>query len=60
LRSVGFISRSFEEVVAFFLLEEIADGSDSLPELVVCSGGRLSDQGLILANAISIGFMSWE
>ncbi len=43
LRSIGFITRSLEEVVAFFLLEEVADASDGLPELVVCSGSGLSE-----------------
>ena len=40
LRSIGFISCGFEEVVALFVLEEIADLADSLPELVIgsCSG----------------------
>ena len=50
LRSIGFISCSFEEVVAFFLLEEVADASNGLPELVVCSGSGLSDQGFDLGE----------
>jgi hypothetical protein len=43
LRLVGFMSRSFEEVVAFFVPEEVADVSDRLPKLVVHSGCRLSE-----------------
>ena len=50
MRSIGFISCSFEEVVAFFVLEDVADGSDGLPELVIGSGGGLSDQGLDLGE----------
>jgi hypothetical protein len=37
LRSIGFVSCGFEEIVAFFFLEEGADVTDRLPELVVCS-----------------------
>lgn len=50
LRSFGFISCGFEEVVAFFFGEEVADLSDRLPELVVGSGSGLSDQGLELGE----------
>ena len=51
LRSIGFMSCGFEEVVAFFVPEEVADVSDRLPELVIGSGGRLSDQGFYLIPA---------
>ena len=50
LRSTGFISRSGEEVGAFFFLEDAADASDSFPELVMGSGGCLSDQGFDLGE----------
>ena len=50
LRSIGFISCGFEEVVALFVLEEVADLSDGLPELVAGSGCGFSDQGFELGE----------
>ena len=59
LRLIGFIVCSFEKVVALFVIEDVADASDSLPELVVCSGCGLSDQGLDLdkchADRVRVG-----
>ena len=46
MRSIGFISCCFEEVVALFFLEEVADVADGFPELVVGPGCGFSDQGL--------------
>ena len=46
LLSIGFVSCSFEEVVALFFLEDVADVADGFPELVVGSGCGFSDQGL--------------
>ena len=64
LRSIGFIPCGFEEVVAFFILEEVADVSDGLLELVIASGGRLSDQRLELGESnldwIEIGGIWWQ
>jgi hypothetical protein len=50
LRSFGLISCRFEEVVAFFFPEEVADLDDFLPELVVGSGSGFSDQSLELGE----------
>ena len=50
LRSIGLISCRFEEVVALFFLEEVADLADGFPELVVGSGCGFSDQGLELGE----------
>ena len=46
LRSIGFISCCFEEVVALFFLEEVADVAEGFPELIVGPGCGFSDQGL--------------
>ena len=46
MRSIGFISCSFEEVVAFFFGEEIADVAGGFPELVAGAGSGFSDQCL--------------
>jgi len=43
LRSIGFIACGFEEVAAFFVPEKVADVADGLPQLVVGSGGGLSE-----------------
>ena len=40
----------FRSVVALFFVEEVADLPDRLPELVIGSGGGLSDQGLDLGE----------
>jgi len=47
-RLIGFVSGGFEEVVAFFVGEEVADMADGLPEFLVGSGGGLSDERLEL------------
>ena len=44
--SIGFISSSSKEVVAFVRCEETANVSDSLPELVICPCRDLSDERL--------------
>ncbi|HQU68991.1 MAG TPA: hypothetical protein PLI43_12450 [Albidovulum sp.] len=44
LRLIGSLSCRFEEVVAFFIGEMIADVADRLPKLIVGSGGSFSDQ----------------
>jgi hypothetical protein len=50
LRSIGFVSSSFEELVALLFGEEIADVSDGLLELVVGPGCGFSDQGFELGE----------
>ena len=46
---------SFEELVALFVFEEVVDASDSLPQLIVCSGCGLSDQGFDLGECLLDG-----
>ena len=43
LLSIGFISGGFDQVVAFFFGEEVADLADRLPELVAGPGCGLSE-----------------
>jgi hypothetical protein len=47
-RSIGFIACCPEEVVAFFVGEQIAYATDCLPELIVGPGRGLSEQRLEL------------
>ncbi|WP_426037586.1 hypothetical protein [Cypionkella sp. TWP1-2-1b2] len=42
-RLIGSVSYRFEEVVAFFVGEQIADVTDRLPKLIVGSGGSFSE-----------------
>ena len=48
MRSLGFIASGLEEVVAFFVGEEIADVTDGAPEVVVSACGGASDKSLEL------------
>jgi hypothetical protein len=45
-RSIGLISFCFEVVVAFLICEEVADGTDGLPEGVIGAGGGFPDQAV--------------
>ena len=49
-RLIGFVTCGFEEVVAFFVREQIADVSDRVPELIVGSGGGFPEQRLELGE----------
>ena len=50
LRSISLISCSFEEVIAFFLIEDVADVYDGFPELIAGPGRGCSDQCLELGE----------
>ena len=46
MRSIGFISSSLEEVVAFLIREEFTDVTDGAPEIVIGPRSRSPDEGL--------------
>ena len=49
-RSFGFVSCGDEVVEAFLLSEEVADGTDGFPEVIVGSGSSFPEQGLELGE----------